>query len=264
MNIGDVLDALTAVMAADRLIFVPTALVWLRWLLFFMIVWTSFSMVFEGFDHWRLIRLFILYLAIWTVLNNWTSAVQVVTGEVHFLRQMVEHGQESLVFEKVTKITGDVASAKPLLPSPGDWVVIWILEIVLAAFEAAIYFVLTYGYIASAMCEIVGPLLLALCMIPAMAWIAWGWFRSFVGYALYPLFGAIYCDIVARILTFFMNEHPAPWSIADLSVMLAGFVMLVVGLVVGIWKLPRLVGDILGGAVGSSAALTFRVMRSWT
>jgi hypothetical protein len=262
MNIGDVLDAITQVMAANRIIYVPTALTWLRGLLLIVFVWTVARMAIQkrGFDHYPFLFLLLHYLVLFTVLTNWADATALVTDEIRFLRNLVEHGQETQIFTAVTGITTQVRSARPLLPSVSDWITIGVIEIVLSIFEAAVYFVLTFGFIASAICQIVGPLFVGLSIVPGLGWMLSGWIRSFIGYSLYPLFGALYCDIVAQVLTFFVQAHPPPWSSVDLGLMSAGFVMLAVGLCGGVWQVPKLV-QILSGHVGASAVPNFILRR---
>ena len=263
MNIGDVLDAITQLMAANRVIYVPVALTWLRGLLLLIFLWTAVDMVLEGkgFHPKPFIWLLVHYLVLFSVLTNWAFATSIVTDEVRFLRNMIEHGQETQIFEAVTKITKEVRSASPLMPSIRDWFTIGLIEIVLSIFEAAVYFVLTFGFIASAICQIIGPLFVALSIVPGISWMLGGWIRSFIGYSLYPLFGALYCDIVGQVLIFFVVAHPPPWSSVDLGLMISGFVMMIVGLCVGVWRLPSLVADTLGGRAGTSAVPHFMIRR---
>src|SRR5580765_7117125 len=118
MNIGDVLDAITQLMAANRVIYVPVALTWLRGLLLLIFLWTAVDMVLEGkgFHPKPFIWLLVHYLVLFSVLTNWAFVTSIVTDEVRFLRNMIEHGQETQIFEAVTKITKEVRSASPLMP----------------------------------------------------------------------------------------------------------------------------------------------------
>ncbi len=263
MNIADVLDAITQMMAANRVVYVPVALFWLRSLLLLVFVWTAASMVLKGrgFDQWPFIWLLIHYLVLFMVLTNWPTMTGLITDEVRSLRNLVERGQETQIFTAVTGITTQISAARPLLPSVRDWFVIGILEVVLSIFEAAVYFVLTFGFIASAICQIIGPLFVALSIVPVASWMMMGWLRSFIAYSLYPLFGALYCDIVAQVLQFFVTSHPPPWSSVDLGLMFAAFVMMIVGLCVGVWRIPSLVADVLGGRAGTSAVPHFMIRR---
>jgi hypothetical protein len=255
MNIGDVLDAITNLMATDRTIFVPTALGWMRGLLFLVFVWTIARMAIrgEGFDHWEVIWLLIRYLVLFIILTNWEPTMHLVTDEVRFLRNMVERGQETEVFVRVTGITTEVRSAQPILPSVRDWLVIGTIELVLAVFEAIIYTVLTLGFVAVAICQIIGPLFVSLSIVPAFSFLMNGWSRAFVGYSLYPLFGAIYCNIVVQVLTFFVQGHPPPWSSVDLGLKFAGFVMTFIGLSLGAFLVPTIASHVMGGWTGISA-----------
>jgi hypothetical protein len=59
---------------------------------------------------------------------------------------------------------------------PAIYVVVTIL---LAAAQAVAIVVIAYGFIATAVCVLVGPVFIPFFIVPKMEWLFWGWFRCF-------------------------------------------------------------------------------------
>ena len=49
--------------------------------------------------------------------------------------------------------------------------------------QAFVFAVVGYGYIATAVCVLVGPFFIPWFIVPKMDWLFWGWFKAFIGFS---------------------------------------------------------------------------------
>src|SRR5437016_13892587 len=76
-----------------------------------------------------------------------------------------------------------------------------VIIILLAAAQAIAIVIIAFGFIATAVCVLVGPLFIPFFVVPKMEWLIWGWFRCFIQYAFYLV-------IAAGDVYFFANPTP--------------------------------------------------------
>jgi hypothetical protein len=147
------------------------------------------------------------------------------------------------------------------METPGLTIVLNVLEIIrytitifcLLVAEAAMFGVIAFGYVAAAICVLVGPIFLPFFIVPKMEWLFWGWLRAFIQYAFYPVIGNAYLFVFGNVLIHFVDAHPAPYDGATIAVMFFPLVLLLVAFTYGILKIPSLVNSIFTGRSGESA-----------
>lgn len=129
----------------------------------------------------------------------------------------------------------------------------YLTAICLLAAEAAMFGVIAFGYIASAVAVLLGPIFIPFFIVPHMDWLFWGWFKSLIQYAFYPVVAQAYLYVFGSLLIHFVDSHPPPY---DGAVMVAFFFPLVLMLLTftyGLLKIPSLVNSIFTGRSGESA-----------
>ncbi len=62
-----------------------------------------------------------------------------------------------------------------------------IVTVLLAAAQAVAIVVIAYGFIATAVCVLVGPIFVPFFIVPKLEWLFWGWLRCFLQYAFYQV-----------------------------------------------------------------------------
>ena len=118
---------------------------------------------------------------------------------------------------------------------------------------AATFMVISFGYIATAVAVLLGPIFIPFFIVPKMEWLFWGWLKSLIQYAFYPVVANAYLFVFGNLLIHFMDVHPPPYDGARLFVLFAPLVLLLVAFTFGVLKIPSLVNSLFTGRSGESA-----------
>ena len=123
--------------------------------------------------------------------------------------------------------------------------------------QAAIFAVVAFGYIATAIAVLLGPIFIPFFIVPQLEWLFWGWLKAFVQYAFYPVVANAYLFVFGNLLIHFVDAHPAPYDGATLLVLFFPLVLLLIAFTYGILKIPSLVNSLFTGRSGESAVPFF-------
>lgn len=127
----------------------------------------------------------------------------------------------------------------------------------LIAAQAAIFAVVAFGYIATAIAVLLGPIFIPFYIVPQLEWLFWGWLKAFVQYAFYPVVANAYLFVFGNLLIHFVDAHPAPYDGATLLLLFFPLVLLLIAFTYGILKIPSLVNSLFTGRSGESAVPFF-------
>lgn len=97
--------------------------------------------------------------------------------------------------------------------------------------QAAVFGVISFGYIAAAVAVLLGPVFIPFFIVPGLEWIFWGWLKSLIQYAFYPVVANAYLFVFGNLLIHFVDAHPAPYDGANVALFFFPLVML-------LWHLP--------------------------
>ncbi len=128
---------------------------------------------------------------------------------------------------------------------------ITIVFVILA--QAAVFAVISFGYIASAIAVLLGPIFIPFFIVPHLEWLFWGWLKSFVQYAFYPVVAQAYVFVFGNLLIHFIDSNPPPYEGGTLLVLFFPLLMLLIAFTFGILKVPSLVNSLFTGRAGESA-----------
>jgi hypothetical protein len=117
----------------------------------------------------------------------------------------------------------------------------------------AIFAVISFGYVATAISVLVGPIFIPFFIVPQMEWLFWGWLKAFIQYAFYPVVANAYLFVFGNLLIHFVDAHPAPYDGATILVLFFPLVLLLLAFTYGILKIPSLVNSLFTGRSGESA-----------
>lgn len=118
---------------------------------------------------------------------------------------------------------------------------------------AAVFAVIAFGYIAVAIAVLLGPIFIPFFIVPHLEWLFWGWFKSLVQYAFYPVVANAYLYVFGQLVIHFIDAHPPPYDGATLAVLFFPLLMLLIAFTFGIVKIPSLVNSLFTGRSGESA-----------
>src|SRR5712692_2418184 len=80
----------------------------------------------------------------------------------------------------------------------------------------------------------------------------WGWLKSLIQYAFYPVVANAYVFVFGNLLIHFIDSHPPPYDGATLLLLFFPLVLLLIAFTYGIVKIPSLVNSIFTGRSGES------------
>src|SRR6202167_5736072 len=121
-----------------------------------------------------------------------------VTNEAQFLSSRIDQAQLQTVIAGVADFESRMDS-----PGWGDFLgtaIYVVVTILLAAAQAIALVVIAYGFIATAVCVLVGPIFVPFFIVPKMEWLFWGWFRCFIQYAFYQVIAAAVVFIIGNLI----------------------------------------------------------------
>ena len=189
-----------------------------------------------------------------------SSFHNLITDEAQFLSNKIDQNQLQVVIDGVSNFEARLDS-----PTFGDLLgtAIYILIILLlAAAQAVTIVVVAFGFIATAVCVLVGPIFIPFFIVPEMEWLFWGWFKAFLQYAFYQVIAAAVVFIIANLLVGTLKLPPAG-TLSTVQLM-AWFPVLLITFLAAIYallKVPVLTNHIFSGASGGSSGAILRFSR---
>jgi hypothetical protein len=175
-----------------------------------------------------------------------------VTDEAQFLSSQIDQAQLQAVIQGVADFESRMDS-----PTWGDVLgtgIYVIVTILLAAAQAVAFVVIAYGFIATAVCVLVGPLFVPFFIVPKMEWLVWGWFRCFIQHAFYQVIAAAIVFIIANLMLGTLRLLPlGTISTVELITWLPVLFITLVASIYTLLKVPVLTNHIFSGTAGGSS-----------
>jgi hypothetical protein len=125
-----------------------------------------------------------------------------------------------------------------------------IIALLLAAMQAVAFAVIAYGYVASAVCVLIGPIFIPFFIVPKLDWLFWGWFKAFIGFSFYQVIASAFIFVFSKVLTSMFQVIGNITITNAFTILPALFITLFV-CIFGLVKIPELTGAILSGRSGT-------------
>jgi type IV secretory pathway VirB6-like protein len=176
-----------------------------------------------------------------------------VTNEAQFLSSQIDQAQLQTVVTKVADFESRMDS-----PGWGDILgtsIYVIVTILLAAAQAVAIVVIAYGFIATAVCVLVGPIFVPFFIVPKMEWIFWGWFKCLIQYAFYQVIAAAVVFVIGNLILGILGLQPT--GTISTAQLIGWFPVLFITFLAAIYallKIPALTNHIFSGSAGGSSA----------
>jgi hypothetical protein len=176
-----------------------------------------------------------------------------ITDEAQFLANRIDQAELQTIVNRI----GDF-EARIDAPGVTDFLGILIYAVViilLAAAQAISIVVIAYGFIATAVCVLVGPVFVPFFIVPKLEWLFWGWLRCFIQYAFYEVIAAAVVYIIGNLIIGVLTLQPAG-TISTLQ-LIGWFPVLFITFLASIYvllKVPALTNHIFSGTAGGSSA----------
>ncbi len=161
----------------------------------------------------------------------------------------------------VTKVMNRLDSLYFGLESPGLSSIVnlvetarWVITILaIVAAEAAVFLVVSFGYLASAVCVLLGPVFIPFFIVPGLEWIFWGWLRSLLQYAFYPVVANAFVFVMGNLLINFVDRAGTELTGGQLAVAFLPLLYLLIAFTWGLLRVPSLCNSLFTGKSGESA-----------
>ncbi|MDT8068980.1 MAG: type IV secretion system protein [Terriglobia bacterium] len=177
------------------------------------------------------------------------SFSDLITQETLQIAGQIESDQTQQIADAVVNAEEQLGSP-PGIFSFHESLTFIVMAIALAAMQATAFAIIAYGYVASAVCVLLGPIFIPFFIVPKMDWLFWGWFKAFIGFSFYQVIASAFIYVFAKVLTA-MFQVIGKISISNaLTVLPALFITLMV-CIYGLAKIPELTGAILSGHAGT-------------
>ncbi len=182
-----------------------------------------------------------------------TSFHNLITDEAQFLSSKIDQAQLQTVVTQIADFEMRLDS-----PAWGDFLgtaIFVVVTILLATAQAVAIVVIAYGFIATAVCVLVGPIFVPFFIVPKMEWLFWGWFRCFMQYAFYQVIAAAVVYIIGNLILGALRLPPA--GTLSTVQLIAWFPVLFITFLASIYallKVPALTNHIFSGTAGGSSA----------
>jgi hypothetical protein len=177
------------------------------------------------------------------------SFSDLVTKEALNLSGRIESNQTQQIADAVIKAESQLGAP------PGSFDILesltfLLIALLLAAMQAVAFAVIAYGYVASAVCVLVGPIFIPFFIVPKMDWLFWGWFKAFIGFSFYQVIASAFIFVFAKLLAS-MFQVIGTISISNAFAVLPALLITLFVCIFGLVKIPELTGAILGGRSGT-------------
>jgi len=181
----------------------------------------------------------------------------------HLILDQVQSMTATLNLTSVQNIINTLNDVETSIPFPSPWEILeivrfMILLVAIVAAQAATLFVIMFGYVATAVIMLLGPVFIPFKVVPQMEWMFWGWFRSFIQFAFYQLIAAAYIFVFGEFLQKILGGQNSPLSGTDLAYLFVPLLLTLVTFVLGIIKIPALTFAIFSGRAGDYVFLRWK------
>src|SRR5438445_3458495 len=173
------------------------------------------------------------------------SFYHLIVDQGLYLANQLDYSITSEVLQRITGLYWG-------METPGLTITLNVLEIVryvltviaLVLAQASIFAVIAFGYVAASIAVLLGPIFIPFFIVPDMEWLFWGWLRSLIQYAFYPVVGNAYLYVFGNLLIRFIDAHPAPYDGPAIVLLFFPLLFLLVAFTYGILKIPTLVNSL--------------------
>jgi len=224
-----------------------------------LILWVGFRVFFGGMSGSKVMTVLVLIVVTSTLMTYYSTPLPVLgvsfrslpTSQAAAMTAMISSAQNDDLQQAFTAIEGKL-EAPSWYDVLGVFVFV-ILQIVLIVARALTLFAVSYGFLASATLGIFGPFFIPFLLVPGMDWMFWGWVKSYIQYAFYPVVASAYTLLGGRMIVAFCQAQNVGSADVKLSQIFVPLLVVLVVYCYGILKLPSLVSSMFGGRSGEGA-----------
>jgi type IV secretory pathway VirB6-like protein len=158
----------------------------------------------------------------------------------------------------ISQVIGNVSgSAWDIVVNTGEAIRYFLITFALVAMQGVVLGVIAFGFVASGVFILIGPVLIPFALVPGLEYLAIGWLRVMIQYALYPVVGQAFVFVYANVFLGFSSQFSGAMDAQRIAGLFIEILILTIACIFGIIKIPQLVADLCAGST-SIAALPVR------
>ena len=181
-----------------------------------------------------------------------SSFHNLVTDESQFLANKINQTELQTVEERIADF--EIRMSSPGVADFLGTLMYFVIIILLAAAQAIAIVVIAFGFIASAVCVLVGPIFIPFFIVPKLEWLFWGWLRCFIQYSFYQVIASAVVYIIANLILGIFDLQPK--GVISTVQLIEAFPVLFITFLASIYallKIPALTNHIFSGTAGGSS-----------
>ncbi len=182
-----------------------------------------------------------------------TGFHNLITDESQFLANRINQAELQTIVTRVSDFESRIDS-----PGVADFlgtIIYAVVMILLAAAQAIAIVVIAYGFIATAVCVLVGPIFIPFFIVPKLEWLFWGWLKCFIQYAFYQVISSAVVFVIGNLILGILGLQPT--GTISTAQLIGWFPVLFITFLAAIYallKIPALTNHIFSGTAGGSSA----------
>ncbi len=179
------------------------------------------------------------------------SFSHLITDQAHVLAQRLEAAQVQEVERRLNEIY--LGLEQPSVLDLLSFVRYLLVLICVTAARSVLVAVIGFGWIATAIAVLVGPVFIPFFIVPQLDWLFWGWLKAFIQYAFYRVIAQAFVFVFGNLLLHFTQAVPPPYTMDVIAFTYAQLVCLLLVFIYGMLKVPSLVHSLFTGGSGESS-----------
>ena len=177
------------------------------------------------------------------------SFSDLITKEAIQLSAQIQADNTQQIVDSITAAEKQLG-APPGLFSFSEDLTWMIASLALMIMQAFIFAVIAYGYVATAVCVLIGPIFIPWFIVPKLDWLFWGWFKAFIGFSFYQVVASAFVYVFAKVLAG-MFQVIGTITIDNALTVLPALLITLIVCIYGLVKIPELTSSILSGRTGT-------------
>jgi hypothetical protein len=180
------------------------------------------------------------------------SFAHLVTDQASMLAADLETTQVQALSDRLNDLF--LSLEQPLFLNVLQIVGYLLVALAVTAARVALVAVIAFGWVATGVAVLVGPVFIPFFIVPHMEWLFWGWLKSLFQYAFYQVIAQAFVFVFGSFLLHVLEAFPPPYTVD--RVLVGGFhiIFLLLAFTYGMLKVPSLAHSLFTGH-GAGAAL---------
>jgi len=178
------------------------------------------------------------------------SFYHLIIDQTEYLSNLIAGTQLQNAADAISKYQGQIQS--PGLSDISGSIAYIVDLVILALWQAVAIIITAYGFVAQAICILVGPIFIPFFIVPKLEWLFWGWLKCFMQYAFYQVIAAATMFIMGNLVIYVLTQPPF-LPVPDPATLLTLLIVVFLGGVYALLKVPALTSHIFSGMSGLSS-----------